>query len=327
MGQSAESHESTQARHALTELMEHVETLPAAIACAEGAAALLLLPQNGATTEIADLCWEAGQRARQAFPDNEPIAAAWARTLCHLTSAYGAAELLPQTFRCQETRQALADQFRFSESVQYWNAQSNFEMVTLLARRGYGKSLPIYLDNLRTLARDWHDRPAFPSLYAMALANAAAAYSQLQNLPQAIEQVNELRQLTKISSLDEVRRALPRALQQLAWYCGELVQLDLLHAWAMELSELLSARSVQRECGSRAVAEFGVYAVYFLQQDQPDFAADLLREGCRWLSAVTLSQDDLPMVVSTFRDAAAQLRSLEPALAQLAESRTARLIT
>ncbi|MCX6606851.1 MAG: hypothetical protein NTV52_25160, partial [Acidobacteria bacterium] len=200
----------------LRTLMLHVGSLPTALACAEGAASLLML-----CSDLTDLCWEAGELARRAYPESEPIATAWARTLCHLTAAYGARDLLPQAFRCQEARAAIANQFPFSEGVQYWNAQANFEMVTLLARRGYLKSIPIYLDNLRTFSRSWPDRPAFSALYAMALANAAIAHAQLQQLPPAREQVDDLRRLAVETPGEEIRQAYARGLQQVAWYCGE----------------------------------------------------------------------------------------------------------
>ncbi|MFN9892649.1 MAG: hypothetical protein ACK58M_05370, partial [Acidobacteriota bacterium] len=111
-----------------------------------------------------------------------------------------------------------------------------------------------------------------------------------------------------------------------AWYCGELVTPRVLHGWAMELAELLESSSIRRECGSRAVAELGVYAAYFARRDELTLAADALRQACRWFEAVTLDPEVLPMIVETFRGAAKTLRSTDPALAALAETRTERLL-
>jgi hypothetical protein len=234
---------------------------------------------------------------------------------------------LQETFRCQEEREAVAAQFPHSEGVQYWNAQSNFEMVTVLAKCGYPKSIPIYLDNLRTLSRAWRDHAPFSALYAMALANAAAAYAQMQEVPAAGDQVEDLRALARqYSDSAEVRQAYARGLQQVAWYCGELVTPVILHGWALELAELLFARSIRRECGARAVAELGVYAAYFAHRGELSYAADTLREACRWIETVTLDPEQIPMVVETFRTAAASLRRTEPTLAALAEARTERLM-
>ena len=316
---------------ALRALMLQVGSLPTALACVEGAAALLILHSDGpesdeATRILTELCWQAGELARHAYPESEPIATAWARTLCHLTAAYGSRDLLPRTFRCQEAREAIAGQFADSEGVQYWNAQANFEMVTLLARRGYLKSIPIYLDNLRTFSRSWPDRPAFSSLYAMALSNAAVAHAQLQQLPPAREQVDDLRRLADETPVDEVRQAYARGLQQVAWYCGELVAPETLHGWALELAALLPARAIQREYGSRAVAELGVYAAYFARRGDLEYSADILRQACKWIDAVAMGAEELPMIVETFREAAFALRDLDPDLARLAEARTARLL-
>lgn len=327
MSQPTDPSESFEARAALCELMQEVSSLPAALACAEGAGALLQLHRQEATPPILALCWQAGQLAREAYPNNETIATAWAHTICLLTTAYGSNDLLQETFRCQEEREAIAVQFPHSEGVQYWNAQSNFEMVTVLAQRGYAKSIPIFLDNLRTLSRAWRDRTPFPTLYAMALANAAAAYAQLQEVPAAREQVEDLRGIAnQYSDSADVLQAYARGLQQVAWYCGELVTPIILHGWALELAELLSARSIRRECGSRAVAELGVYSAYFARRGELTYAADSLREACRWLEAVTINPEELPMVVETFRATATQLRQTEPALAALAEARTDRLM-
>jgi len=316
---------------ALRALMLAVDTLPTAIACAEGAAALLMLDSDGQETDettrtLTDLCWEAGELARHAYPESELIATAWARTLCHLTAAYGSRDLLQQTFRCQEARTAIATQFPFSEGVQYWNAQANFEMVTLLARRGYLKSIPIYLDNLRTFSRSWPDRPAFSALYAMALSNAAIAHAQLQQLPPAREQVDDLRRLAVETPGEEIRQAYARGLQQVAWYCGELVAPETLHGWALELAALLPARAIQYEYGSRTIAELGVYSAYFARRGDLSYAADTLREACRWIDAIALKAEEIPMIVGTFREAAYMLREVEPELARLAEARAARLL-
>lgn len=327
MSQPTDPSDSFEARAALCELMQEVSSLPSAVACAEGAGALLQLHRYDATSAVLELCWQAGELARKAYPNNESIATAWARTLCLLTTAYGVNNLLQDAFRCQGEREVLAAQFPHSEGVQYWNAQSNFEMVTVLAQRGYAKSIPIYLDNLRTLSRTWRDRAPFPALYAMALANAAATYAQLQEVPSAREQVEDLRGIAGLhSDSAEVLQAYARGLQQVAWYCGELVTPVVLHGWALELAELLSTRSIRRECGSRAVAELGVYAAYFAHRGELSYATDTLREACRWLEAVTLDPEELPMVVETFRTAATKLRQTEPALAALAEARTERLL-
>ena len=327
MSQPTEPSESFAARAALRELMQEVSSLPSALACAEGAGALLQLHRQDATPPLLALCWQAGRTAREAYPQSEPIATAWARTLCLLTTAYGSGDLLPETFRCQEEREAIAAQFPDSEGVQYWNAQSNFEMVTLLARRGYVKSIPIYLDNLRTLSRTWRHRAPFPALYAMALANAAAAYAQLQEVPAARDQVDDLRELAQQHpGSADVQQGYARGLQQVAWYCGELVKPQVLHGWAMELAELLESAAIRRECGSRAVAELGVYAAHFASRGELALAADALRQACRWFEAVTLDPEVLPMIVETFRRAAKTLRSTDPALAALAEARTERLL-
>ncbi len=316
---------------ALRGLMLQVDSFPTALACVEGAAALLTLYSDAPETDeanrnLTELCWQAGELARRAYPESEPIATAWAQTLCHLTAAYGSRDLLTQTFRCQEAREAIASQFAYSEGVQYWNAQANFEMVTLLARRGYLKSIPIYLDNLRTFSRSWPDRPAFSALYAMALSNAATAHAQLQQLPPAREQVDDLRRLAVETPVDEVRQAYARGLQQVAWYCGELVAPETLHGWALELAGLLPARAIQREYGSRAVAELGVYAAYFARRGDLEYSADILRQACRWIEVVAMEAEELPMIVETFREAALALRNVEPDLAGLAEARAARLI-
>ena len=316
---------------ALRALMLQVGSLPTALACAEGAATLLMLRSDVQQTDestkvLTELCWEAGELARHAYPESEPIATAWARALCHLTAAYGSRDLLPQTFRCQEAREAIANQFPSSEGVQYWNAQANFEMVTLLARRGYLKSIPIYLDNLRTFSRSWPERPAFSALYAMALSNAAIAHAQLQQLPPAREQVDDLRRLAVEAPVDEVRQAYARGLQQVAWYCGELVAPETLLGWALELASLLSTRAIQHEYGSRAIAELGVYSAYFARRGDLGYAADTLRQACRWIDAVALGAEELPMIVETFHEAAFALREVEPELARLAENRTARLL-
>jgi len=323
--------DQTASAAALRALMKQVGSLPTAIACAEGAASLLMLQPEGTaegekTRALIDLCWEAGELARHAYPDSEPIATAWARSLCHLTAAYGSRDLLPQTFRCQEEREVIASQFPRSEGVQYWNAQANFEMVTLLARRGYLKSIPIYLDNLRTFSRSWPERPAFSALYAMALANAATAHAQLQELPPAREQVDDLRRLAVETPREEVRQAYARGLQQVAWYCGELVAPATLHGWAVELASLLQDRAIQYEYGSRAVAELGVYAAYFARRGDLIFAAEILGQACRWIDTVTLDAEEIPMIVATFREAALALRETEPELARQAEKRTARLV-
>jgi len=327
MSQPTEPSESFAARAALRELMQEVSNLPSALACAEGAGALLQLHRQDATPPLLALCWQAGRTAREAYPQSEPIAIAWARTLCLLTTAYGSNDLLPETFRCQEEREAIAAQFPGSEGVQYWNAQSNFEMVTLLARRGYVKSVPIYLDNLRTLSRTGRHRAPFPALYAMALANAAAAYSQLQEVSAAQDQVDDLRELAQQHpGSADVQQGHARGLQQVAWYCGELVKPQVLHGWAMELAELLESAAIRRECGSRAVAELGVYAAHFASRGELALAADALRQACRWFEAVTLDPEVLPMIVETFRAAAKPLRATDPALAALARERTERLL-
>jgi hypothetical protein len=327
MSQPTDPSESFAARTALCELMQEISSLPSALACAEGAGALLQLHRQDATPPLLTLCWQAGRMAWEAYPNHEPIATAWTHTLCLLTTAYGSHDLLQETFRCQEEREAVAARFPHSEGVQYWNAQSNFEMVTVLAQRGYPKSIPIYLDNLRTLSRTWRDRAPFSALYAMALANAAAAYAQLQEVPAAHEQLDDLRALARQNSDSaEVLQAYARGLQQVAWYCGELVTPLVLHGLALELAELLTARSIRRECGPRAVAELGVYAAYFAHRGELAYAADALREACRWLEAVALDPEQIPMVVETFRSAAGRLRLSEPELAALAEARTERLM-
>jgi hypothetical protein len=161
----------------------------------------------------------------------------------------------------------------------------------------------------------------------MALANAAAAYAQLQEVPAARDQVDDLRELAQQHpGSADVQQGHARGLQQVAWYCGELVKPQVLHGWAMELAELLESAAIRRECGSRAVAELGVYAAHFASRGELALAADALRQACRWFEAVTLDPEVLPMIVETFRRAAKTLRSTDPALAALAEARTERLL-
>lgn len=271
--------------------------------------------------------WDAGLLARHEHPDSEAVAMHWARVLCHMI-AHAGKESEDLTFRYEQALDRAASRFPASEGVQYWNAQSHLEMVSLLAKKGNLAAVPIYLRSHEELCERWPQQTPYWALYAMALSTAVAAYAQTQNAFELRRRLEELARVEeRYPESADVRKAYARGLQQAAWFCGEAVRAGELHEWAMRLARLLKASDVRSEVGSLALAEMGIYAVHFLQRGLPDLGAEVLREACSLMELTAIEPDEVPIIVDTFRRAAQALRDQEPELAQWAERRSARLLT